>query len=205
VEEKRIMNVQKATRAMSLSAALAGWIVFSPILALAAQLPVGWIKAGSHPAEYEMGIDISTKHDGGKASGFIKATATELHGFGTLMQTASATTFRGKRVRFSGYVKAEKVQSGWAGLWFRIDGPQAEEVLGFDNMQRRPIKGSTDWVRYEIVLDVPDTAAALAFGLLLNGNGEVWMDDLKFEVVTLAVPTTSTLPRSAPQNLNFEQ
>lgn len=182
---------------------MAAWLMFVPVFAVAADLPAGWIKAGSHPAEYEMGLDTTIRHDGGKASGSVKATASELHGFGTLMQSAAPGEYRGKRVRFSGYVKSENVQSGWAGLWFRIDGPKPGETLGFDNMQSRPIKGTTDWTRYEIVLNVPDTAAALAFGLLLSGNGQVWVDDLKFEVVSSTVPVTG--PRSGPQNLDFEK
>ena len=57
-------------------------------------------------------------------------------------------------------------------------------------MQQRAIKGTTDWTRYEIVLDVPDEAQRLAFGILLAGGGQVWMDDLKFEVVPTTVKTT---------------
>jgi hypothetical protein len=200
------MNTKREIRMTKLTATLAVWILCGPVFAVGADLPAGWIKAGSHPAEYQMGLDATARH-GGKASGFVKATATDLHGFGTLMQMAAPGKYRGKRVRFSGYVKSEKVQSGWAGLWFRIDGPKQGDTLGFDNMQQRPIKGTTDWTRYEIVLDVPTTAAALAFGVLLSGDGQVWMDDLNFEVVSSAVPRTGSLagPRSAPQNLDFEK
>ena len=199
-------NARREFPKTRLTGTLAVWILLAPVFAVAADLPAGWIKAGSHPAEYQMGVDTTVRHNG-KASGFVKATATELHGFGTLMQMAAPGEYTGKRVRFSGYVKSEKVQSGWAGLWFRIDGPKQGEALGFDNMQQRPIKGTTDWTRYEIVLDVPNTAAALAFGLLLGGDGQVWMDDLKFEVVSSAIPLTGPLagPRSAPQNLDFEK
>jgi hypothetical protein len=72
-------------------------------------------------------------------------------------------------------------------------------------MQQRPIKGTTGWTRCEIVLDVPNNAADLAFGLLLAGDGQVWMDDLRFEVVSSAVPTTRSGALSAPQNLDFEK
>jgi hypothetical protein len=200
-----MMNVRREILSMRLFVTLAVWIILLAVFGAAADLPAGWTKAGSYPAEYDMGKDTTTRHEG-KASGFVKATAAELHGFGTLMQTAGPGAYRGKRVRFSGYVKSENVKSGWASLWFRIDGPKQGEPLGFDNMQQRPIKGTTDWTRYEIVLDVPDTATALAFGLRLSGDGEVWMDDLKFEVVSSAVPTTGPGPRSAsPQNLDFEK
>jgi hypothetical protein len=202
-KEYHVRTIRNAPR---LAVGLAAWIL-QATFAAAADLPAGWVKAGSHPAEYEMGVDTTIRHDGGKGSGFVKATASELHGFGTLMQTATPGGYRGKRVRLSGFVKSENVQSGWAGLWFRIDGPKQGEVLGFDNMEPRAIKGTTDWTRYEIVLDVPETAAAMAFGVLLAGNGQVWMDDLKFEVVPSTTPVTGSFrgPRSAPQNLDFEK
>jgi len=176
----------------------AGWIP-------AADLPAGWMKAGSYPGEYEMGVDRTNKHEG-RAVAFIKGTAAQFHGFGTLMQMATPGEYRGKRVRLSANVKSEKV-SNWAGLWFRVDGVERGEVLAFDNMQQRPIKGTTDWKRVAIVLDVPKEAAGLAFGLLLDGGGQVWMDDLKFEVVKSDVSVTgnTSLISSPPRNLDFEK
>jgi hypothetical protein len=123
------------------------------------------------------------------------------------MQTFSAESFRGKRVRMSGFVSAKDV-ADWAGLWMRIDGPKSQ-MLGFDNMQQRAVKGTRDWQKYEIVLDVPDEASEIAFGLLLTGKGQVWMDDLKFEVVGKEVPTTGSGPQKqsspTPANLDFEE
>jgi hypothetical protein len=206
------MGTTRGARSVTRWASFGSVMLIAALTAEAADLPAGWFAAGSHPTEYQMGIDTTVHHDG-KASGFIKATASELHGFGTLMQTAAPGDYRGKRLRLSGYVRSEKVQSGWAGLWLRIDGPTQEatkrpEMLGFDNMQSRPIKGTTDWTRYEMVLDVPNTAVALAYGVLLNGDGAVWLDDLKFEVVPSTVPLTgmpSPGPGRGPQNLDFEK
>lgn len=189
---------------MKLKVASSVWMVLIAVSSLAGELPAGWIKAGSHPAEYDMGVDTANRHEG-RAIAYVKGTATEFHGFGTLMQMASTREYLGKRVRLSAYVKSEKVQSGWAGLWFRIDGAKSGEVLGFDNMQQRPLKGTTNWKRVDIVLDVPENAAALAYGILLAGDGQVWMDDLKFEVVKPDVPVTGSGPAGPPRNLNFEK
>jgi hypothetical protein len=175
-----------------------------PAGVLAGEIPAGWIKAGSFPAQYDMGVDRTMRRQG-RAVAYIKGTAERFDGFGTLMQMASPGEYRGKRVRFSAEVKSEKVDSGWAGLWFRVDGTKSGESLAFDNMQGRPIKGTNDWRHVEIVLDVPDNAAGLAFGLLLNGDGEVWMDDLKLEVVTSDVPETGGSRMGPPRNLNFEK
>jgi hypothetical protein len=184
-------------------------LTLAPTMTFAADsIPNGWIKAGSQPAEYEVGTDSSTHH-GGRASGYVKAITKDLHGFGTLMQTAGPGQYLGKRVRLSAFVKSEMV-SDWAGVWMRVDGPtegNQPKLLAFDNMQSRPIKGTTDWTRVEIVLDVPSDAKDIAFGILLSRDGEVWLDDLKFEVVPTRVPVTGRGGEimRAPTNLDFEK
>ena len=126
-------------------------------------------------------------------------------GFGTMMQAIDASEYRGKRLRLSSYVKSKGVEN-WAGVWMRVDGPEQSRSLAFDNMNDRPIKGTKDWTRCDIVLDVANEATGIAFGILVNGPGTVWLDDVKFEVVTTAVPTTGTRQGVAkkPANLNFE-
>jgi hypothetical protein len=89
----------------------------------------------------------------------------------------------------------------------RVDGPKRAVTLALDNMQNRPIRGTTDWTRYEVVLDVPAEGVAIAYGTLLEGAGSVWVDDVSLEVVDASVATTSkesspSAPK--PQNLDFE-
>ena len=184
------------------------WLALAPAV-LAADLPAGWLRAGSAPADYEMGMDTAVRHIG-RASAVVRALDIQKKpdGFGTLMQMADAGSFRGKRVRLSAWVKSEKIDGeSWAGLWFRVDGDGRQNFsLAFDNMQDRPIKGTSDWTRVSIVLDVPQEALQIAFGVLLNGKGQVWMDDLKFEVVTSDVPVTGMRRNNqGPQNLDFEE
>ena len=105
-------------------------------------LPQGWFRAGDHPTDYEMAVDPKAGRQG-KACSFIKARSAAPQGFGTLMQSIDAAEYRGKRLRFSAQVKAAGIVD-WAGLWMRIDGPtpagsNAAAMLGFDNMQSRPI------------------------------------------------------------------
>ena len=166
-------------------------------------LPEGWFAAGMSPQEYHMGVDATVSRSG--RSGFIKSKETP-HAFGTLMQMCKADTYLNKRVRMSAYVKTENVEK-WAGLWMRVDGSQGKS-LSFDNMQDRQLKGTIDWKRYEIVLDVPANSVNLAFGLLLNGRGQAWVDDVRFEVVGADVATTGTKQQETypkePLNLSFE-
>jgi hypothetical protein len=121
------------------------------------------------------------------------------------MQTFSAESYRGKRLRMTGMAKATDVEN-WAGLWVRIDGSDQKKTLGFDNMQDRPIVGSTEWQEYDVVLDVPDESEAIAFGILLVGSGEVLVDDIHFDEVgeDIAVTNSSERLPIEPSNLDFE-
>ncbi len=170
-----------------------------------ATAPSGWILAGSAPADYDTGTDTKTIH-GGRASAFMASIqGAKLKGFGTLMEQCLPGEYLGKRVRLSAWVKSEDVRD-WAGVWMRVDG-NSGRMLAFDNMQSRPIKGTADWKQYEVVLDVGQDAADIAFGVLLSGAGKVWMDDVSLTVVDASVPTTEApKPKmaKAPANLAFE-
>jgi hypothetical protein len=165
-----------------------------------------WFMAGSDPQDYEMGIDAHMAYNG-KNSGYIKAKSAEPKGFGTMMQMFKTADYVNKRMRFSADVKSESIE-GWAGLWMRVDGPQ-QQVLGFDNMQNRPIKGTTDWQKYEVVLDVPAESVDLAFGILLRGKGQAWLSAVQFEEVGMDVPTTNSTEQGKlpdkPGNLDFSE
>lgn len=163
--------------------------------------PAGWFLAGSNPSSYEIG----TSEMNGNTVAYLKSLEEQVQGFGTIMQTASADEFKGKRVRLTAKIKTEAV-SDWCGLWFRVDGA-AREALAFDNMQSRPIQGTTDWKQYEVVLDVSPESKAIAYGVLLSNTGSVWIDDVSFEVVDKTVSVTSASVQSAPNkpaNLDFE-
>ena len=209
--------MRKTAAALALAAVLGA---AARTIAADGEMPSGWQKTGSHPSEYDMGLDFFVRQDG-RSSAFIRSNTAEVHGYGALVQVVDATPHRGKRVRFSGQAKSAKMANGWAGLWLRVDGPAADgeargRVLTMDNMAQRPIKGTSNWTRYEIVLDVPAEAATVQFGGLVEGEGHFWMDSLKLETVSLDVPVTGTPlpprtpsarrpPPSAPQNLDFDK
>jgi hypothetical protein len=181
-------------------------------VALCAAVPRGWYLAGSKPQAYQSGID-DAQHNGHRIA-YLKSVTPTPDGFGTLMQDFRADDYAGKRVRFSAMLKAESV-ANWAGLWMRIDkangASSSPKTLAFDNMQDRPVKGTEDWKSYEVVLDVPNDATGIFFGVLLNGPGDVLMSDVKIETVgldvaTTAPPTSAGQPRpNAPTNLDFAQ
>lgn len=171
------------------------------------QLLKGWQLSGSHPFNYQMGIDREIFHKG-KASGFLKSvTVAEQGEFATMMQQFKADKYIGKRLKLSGFIKSKAVD-GFCGFWMRID-DHLHDVVQFDNMSDRPIKGDNEWNYYSIVLDVPEKSAAIAFGILLSGRGCVWADEMTFEEVDKNTPTTnidfSSELSDEPVNLSFEE
>lgn len=167
----------------------------------------GWFLSGSDPFNYEMGIDREVVHEG-KASGYLKSkTVLDSTNFATMMQQFKADKYIGKRIRLSGYLKTKDVET-FAGMWMRVDNP-SDDVLQFDNMSNRPIKGTTNWNRYSIVLDVPPGSAVISFGIILSGRGQVWVDRITFEEVGKDVETTNLEVQGElldePVNLSFEE
>lgn len=167
-----------------------------------------WFVTGTAPDKYQAGIDQQIFHSGSR-SAVLRSTSEDYDTgeYGTIMQQFSAREYSGKRLRFSGFVKAESV-TGWAGLWMRLDSGLGE-TLKLDNMQNRPITGTAEWNLYSCVLDVPAEAAVINFGILLSGKGTVWLDNVAFQEVDDSVPTTDFDPRNEypdqPMNLSFEE
>ena len=181
----------------------------APSQAAANEVPEGWVVAGTAPQDYQVSV-LPEKREGNNVVLLESVANPNPSKFGTLSQYCSADQYLGKRVRMTGYLKSENVKN-WAGMWFRVDDSKQKDVaMSFDNMSDRPIKNTTDWKKYEIVLDVPQQAGAMAFGVLLEGSGKVWISGISFEVVDQSVPTTNMVKERAalpqgPVNLDFAE
>ena len=179
-------------------------LVLLPALAAAAS-PTCWQLAGNDLSCYQLNRDFLVTY-AGKPSGRLMSVG-ECQSFGTMVQCVDPAAYTGRRVRFSAYVKARDVRD-WAGLWMRVDGEGGcGTTLAFDNMSTRPIKGSRDWTRYDVVLDVAKEAKSICLGILLEGQGKVWLGGVSFEAVSTAVPTTVADGQMQKEsaNLNFER
>lgn len=93
---------------------------------------------------------------------------------------------RDRRVRLGGWIRTAAVGE-LAGLWVRVDGG-AGEVLGFESMQGRGPKGTTEWARFEIEVDVPPEAQQVMCGAQLEGGGEAWFDALDLSLKPYVPP-----------------
>lgn len=185
---------------------------------LVSEMPAGWKVRGPKIAVLPEALGVFTEFEitrGGKSGCILSVDATS-NDWGTLMQSFYADDYRGMRVRFSGWMKTLRV-SGWAGLWMGVDTESLEQVA-YDDMEDRYVEGTTDWTRYEVVLDVDEYAAVINIGVKLTGTGQVWIDDCNFEVVDKGVPVTDQFPLgikrrydlrrtlfNEPVNLNFDE
>jgi hypothetical protein len=164
--------------------------VSSAALAAAPEpLPAPWILTGMHPQKFVAGVDQDLGVRGAK---FLRNKADDPNAWAALAQPISAQNYLGQRIRFRAFVKTQDV-SGWAGLWMRVDN-HAGRSVAFYNSADKPIKGSTDWQERSVVLDVPQDAAVIVFGVNNIGKGQVWIDRLGFEQVGQDVPVDAMQP-----------
>jgi hypothetical protein len=184
-------------------------------------VPVGWFFRTEVPEDYKVGVDHNTVHSG-KGSGFIQYTVHPLvvhprRGPSYLLQAFKADKYKGHRVRIIAYSKGEKLSEG-SFLWVALEGGdrvQRQSVA----MAPAPMKRTTDWSKYECVLDVPSSMSVMAVGVGLAGRGTIWLDDVRIEVVGTDTPTVGIQgkgpwslkdfklgePLEVPMNLGFEQ
>ncbi len=190
------MTSKRKLLAMAFLAAAA--LAFAP--AQAGNPIKGWWTQDGTAKDYDFG----TEHvDGaqGQKSAYIKCIVSDPKNYGGMSQGVSASKYVGKRVRLSAMLKTKDADS--ANLWLRMDGPD-NKMLNFNNMNERPVTGTTGWKRYDIVLDVPKDTQRIVYGYFLVRKGEAWADNFKLETVSKEVPVSSNYP-DQPVNTDFEQ
>ena len=145
--------------------------------------PIGWFNGDgvvdSVSTAYE--IKVIPRPDGEKGACvlFQNPTATK-DDFGTLMQRFPALYLASKTIRLEGEVKTKDVRE-WAGLWLRADDDDFHTLI-IDNMETRPIRGTTSWTKYTIDVELPRETVWLNYGILLKGSGMMWADNFRLLV-----------------------
>ncbi len=135
--------------------------------------------------------DDSIKIDGSNSIRLQKDTGSSKNGFGVVTFSLPAN-FKGTNVTLKGYIKTEAVQDGYAGLWLRSD--VGKEALGFDNMNKNGVTGTTDWKQYSITVPINENVTSIFFGGLFNGKGKSWFDKLELLVDGKPVESVTWLP-----------
>ena len=112
----------------------------------------------------------------------------------------SAKDLRGRHAYFSGYVKTEGADTG-ATLWLFISDKNGKELPNTD-VKSNPIRGSTDWKKYEISAQIPKESALLHLGFSLDGKGKAWVDDVELQA---GEDGKSSAKRRSVAKLDFEK
>ena len=154
-----------------------------------AGLPSGWERSTTAASanNYIITLDTSTKHDGNASASIKFGCGNDEDSWTTLLQAIAADDYRGKRIRLTGWLRTADATHG--GFFMRVD--TFRGAIALDNMDNRPVQGTTDWKMYSIVLDVPTAATEIVFGPILGGKGQLWVDDFKLEIVDNSIASTN--------------
>lgn len=141
--------------------------------------PPGWEPIGWKTEAYEVRL-APGEGRGGTDCVVLRTVAEPAEkSFAGVRQPLLAGSYRGATIRLRAWLRSEEI-TGRGGLYLRIDGKR-HEILAIDNMRYRAVRGSTPWRRYEVVLEVPEEAVEVAFGVYLWGRGTLWADDFSVE------------------------
>jgi hypothetical protein len=66
----------------------------------------------------------------------------------------SVEPYLGKRIRMTAWLKCENV-TGPSGLSIHVNGPSFQKIADDDTHGHRPLRGTTDWQKYEAIANVP--------------------------------------------------
>jgi len=170
----------------------------------------GWSLRDDDHDDYEAYLEPASRH-AGKNCAVVKSKAVSdkktvaRNSMGHLTQICSVDEYRNKRIRMTAWAKSELAEAAYARIEINVIGEWGWYCKWrgtFDNLGENPIRGTTDWTKYELVVDVPQESISMSFGVLMIGVGKVWIDDFSFEVVDKSVPLTGIAVR--PHNLNFQ-
>jgi len=190
-----------ALGAIVLGAAIWGlcalWSYFGP-----SRVPANWSFVTTQPKIYRTGYD-KVANSQTPRSLVIRSLNPLAEGFAGLSQKCDATPYRGQRVRISVWIKTDGVNDA-AQFFFSVeDQAGARLARGGDG-----VGGSRYWRQYAAVVDVPEEAATLFYGMTLGGAGKAWFNDLQIDVVPNTVkldqwqvPDLSAMPRFKPGSL----
>ncbi len=145
---------------------------------------------GAAPGEYDLQADgVATNPQGATLT--LRAMSASQSRAAAVTSTIGTDGLRGRRLTLVGELLTREVTGG-ASLWMRVD--EGTTMLFLENGMDRPQQGTGDWTRREVALPIPDTATRVAFGLLLQGPGEVRVRGLRL-IQTIRRPTDAAQVR----------
>ncbi len=168
-------------------------VLVGAFTALAAgPLPMNWGAGGRNSTDFEMGTDAAEKFEGKPVVVIRSGPKSAADGDGNLSTAFRAGNYRGKRLRFTAWLKTESVTLG-SGLFLRVNGDLKDNAwprLVNANTRYQPLKGTTKWALFKIVAEIPVDANHVTIGAYQEGLGTTWMTAPSVEIVGTEVPLT---------------
>ena len=141
-----------------------------------------WVVQHAGPLSYTFKLDTTKPHSGSQS---VRVENVGPEPFGTIFQKFDASPHRGKTVRFAAWVRTEDTKGNrfGAGAGLNLHAMRGGYTIAHRMMRKDAVRGTTDWTRYEITLNVPNEAEHIEAGLNLFGPGVAWLDDAAVEVM----------------------
>lgn len=137
-------------------------------------IPDGWKIWGS--TKYLVKTDSTIKHSGNYSVSIESTDSVQENNFGGLSFQIPAK-YAGSQIELRAYIKMQNVSNGSIGLVLKIEGNS--RILGFDNMLKKNIQGTSDWTMYSVQLQLPEKAKTITIGAILAGKGKINVDDFQ--------------------------
>ena len=141
-----------------------------------------WHMFSFNAPHYSVTIDQSTRRNGHPTHLISSSTAINLFHTSWDCNDRHPEKYLGKKVRLSAWIKTENVTAG-SGLSIRCLGPMYKDLCPDPGQKVRTLKGTTDWTYYELTATVHPDTQDLVPGIRFHGQGKLWFDDLRYEVV----------------------
>lgn len=124
----------------------------------------------------------------------LSSDSAPVWAFGKAEFSQPITPGKAKRVRVGADVRPQRIRAS-AALWVRADRKGRPILTEYAAI---PVRGSSDWQQQETGLVIPDSATAVAYGVLLQGPGTVSLRRL--------TPVLSDIPSAdAPLSLDAKR
>jgi RNA polymerase sigma factor (sigma-70 family) len=134
-----------------------------------------WQYYSSTPTVFTAAMDPDALHNGHATLCLGSSTAVRSKSAHYQRTNDFIQKYIGHRISVTAWMKSANVLDD-AGIRIRVLDENGHMLTDEGQHKDRPIKGTNDWTQYTAYATVPDGAAAIRWGFILNGKGQIWID-----------------------------
>jgi hypothetical protein len=141
--------------------------------------PEGWFTF-QHAGDksYLFTLDTTQPRSGARS---LRIDNTGPEPYGSVAQAIEAAPHAGKVARYSAWLRTRDVSE--TGAVLTLVAMQSGVPMAQNFMADKPVRGTTGWTRYTIVLPIEKGAERIEVGAMMQGKGSLWLDDAELEFV----------------------